>query len=221
MGFAIAALELSRGSEVAVLSRKASNRPISPNLLALEQDINDLSLVSQTIERISPNHLYFCAAEAVASTKSELYDREVGSMRTNFVSTIVWLSESFKLLHPESRIAWVSSLTALIPVEEWATYSAAKAGVEHFLRCNRKKVERKSISLTVCYPGCLNTGFHEKAGREIPQCATSPDLVVADLLAAVDRRDKYWAVDADRAAVDAYAGYKQEFLREFGSDLIL
>ena len=221
LGLAIAAREHSRGSEVAVLSRKASNLSTAPNFIALEQDLNDLSLVSQTIKRVSPTYLYLCAAEAVAPTKPGNYDSEVSAMRTNFVSTIVWLSESFDLLHPGSRVAWISSLTAVIPIEELATYSAAKAGVEHFLRCMRTRIERESISLTVCYPGCLETGFHAKSGREVPESAASPDSVVDDLLFAVDKRDEYWAADSDRAVVNAYAGYNRRLLRRYRSDLVL
>lgn len=58
----------------------------------------------------------------------------------------------------------ITSACACFAWPGWATYSAAKAGLEMFSRCLYTEVQQDNIAVSVITPGGSNTGFQKDAG---------------------------------------------------------
>jgi short-subunit dehydrogenase len=123
-------------------------------------------------------------------------------MQSSFVASICWLSAALKLLPPGSAIGWLASLTARVPSMEWAAYAASKAGVEHYIRCIRQEAQGRGLSVTVCFPGCVGTGFQSRSGAPDPLSALLPEEVAPLIYDAVAAGLEVWAAAMDAGVVE-------------------
>jgi short-subunit dehydrogenase len=202
LGYCLAKDAASMGLVVTVLARHLNNQAAHLNIRFLSRDINDLTGIEDMFSSTQPDTVILNAAEGVwGHGPYPEYRREVATMTTTFTSNAVWLCESLRLLPRGGRIGWISSLTALIPSQNWAFYSASKAGIEYLVRCIRPLSKKRGISVTVCYPGCLATRFHAKVCRPTPREAVDPSQISSELLRAIGDRKEFWAVESDRQIV--------------------
>jgi NAD(P)-dependent dehydrogenase (short-subunit alcohol dehydrogenase family) len=120
----------------------------------------------------------------------------------NLLSATMILVRSLQALPAGGRYCYVSSLSALLPSGGWCLYGATKAGADHIVRSMRAPAAGRGISVTIGYPGVLETGFHEAAEAPPPSNATLPDEVAAELIRSVVRRAPLYVASMDRHLVE-------------------
>lgn len=216
IGLALANEAVKKYQKVTIIARKETSEIAEVNINFLTQDFNNLELIRSTIQDINPNTIILCVAKGLYGNILNLEnDKIIDCIHTTYLSTIFWIKEAINVLPAKSKIAWISSLTATIPNNKWSIYASAKAGVEHFISSVRENAEQKEISITVCYPSCLATEFHEKAGAKTPKEAINPDEISEDLLKAIESRLKFWAAPLDREVINEIYQVRQNRQNKF------
>jgi NAD(P)-dependent dehydrogenase (short-subunit alcohol dehydrogenase family) len=85
-------------------------------------------------------------------------------MRVNYLGTVYCAHHALPHLIPvRGRIVGVASLAALNGVPTRTGYAASKHAVRGFLDSLRIEVRRHGVSVTVAYPGFVDTGIRERA----------------------------------------------------------
>lgn len=221
LGFALARNFCGNGCETVVLSRTAprSNDIEFENILA---DAVEKGAAERHLREVKPNLLVINFAEGIYKQPESLIYTEVERIiETNAAGAIDWITAAIRLLPAKSKIGWVSSLTALIPDENWAIYAATKAAVNHFIECVRPAALRRDISITVCYPGCLQTDFHLAAGASSAPLvgAVSPDSIAKAMREAIEAGREFWAAEMDGLIVEKHYEERRRFLMETNGGL--
>ncbi|MDZ7617645.1 MAG: SDR family NAD(P)-dependent oxidoreductase, partial [Patescibacteria group bacterium] len=119
-------------------------------------------------------------------------------LSVNLTSVIKGCRELIKVMKPQGsgQIVNVSSGCAFYSWAQWATYSAAKAGLIGFTRCLHKEMAEWGGRATSFVPGAARTGFADSAGiasdwldgypsaydfaRTLVHCIDVPDNCVID-----------------------------------------
>jgi short-subunit dehydrogenase len=203
IGLALATEAATKYSNVTVIARNNTEKIKQLNIDFINQNFNDIDLIRTTIKNIKPNIVILCVAQGLYGDIFHLEnDKILNCINTTYLSTIFWIKELINMLPSQSRVGWISSLTAQVTNHNWSVYASAKAGVEHFISSIREKAEQKKISITVCYPGCVATGFHEKAGTKTPENAINPDKISKELLIAIESGLMFWAAPVDREVIN-------------------
>lgn len=220
LGFALARNFCGDGCETVVLSRTA---PHSTDIEfeTILADAVENGAAERYLREVKPNLVVISFAEGIYKQPEALVDTEVERIiETNAKGAISWITAAIRLLPAKSKIGWVSSLTALIPDENWAIYAATKAAVNHFIECVRPAALRRGISITVCYPGCLQTDFHLAAGASAtPAGAVSPDSIANEMREAIEAGREFWAAEMDRLIVEKYYEERRRILMETNGGL--
>ncbi|MEQ8467020.1 SDR family NAD(P)-dependent oxidoreductase [Coleofasciculus sp. E1-EBD-02] len=203
IGLALAIEALAKYSRVTVIAREEIDKIKELKINFISQDFNDVELIRHTLEIVQPSTLILCVAQGLYGNISDFpNDKVISCVQTTYLSTIIWLKEAILVLPVGSRIAWISSLTAKIKSNNWSFYASAKAGVEHFIRCIRESAKDRGIDITICYPGCLATEFHERSGTQSSKDAIDPSEIANDLLEAIDNRLEFWVSYLDKEAIE-------------------
>ncbi len=218
LGFSLAAGFRRRGYEVVILSRTAPSDQIDAEII-LENAARP-NIAEHCLRQIEPNLLIVNFAEGIYRQPELLIEPEIErAIETNAAGAIRWISAAIRRLPAKAKIGWVSSLTALIPHENWAVYAAAKAAVNHFVEGVRPAARRRGISITVCYPGCLQTDFHRAAGTTAPPDAVSPDAIVGAMSDAIETGQEVWAAQMDAVIVNQYDEMKKRYFAQAKGEL--
>lgn len=202
LGYAIAHRLATDGHDVVVISRSAPHAPLPAGCLYLECDVTNISAAASLISKYSPDEFYICAAIGIflRDFNGDLPSDYLYRQAVNFAAPAAWLLEAARRLDRGGKIAWISSLTARVPAGQWCLYGAAKAGVEHLICSLRPAAEIRGISVTVCYPGVVATGFHERCGAPAPPAnAKKADDITAELIDAVRTRERQFVASCDRS----------------------
>ena len=216
IGLALATEAVKTYNDVIVMARSKTPELANLNVNFITQDFNEITLIKPTLEQWQPDTLVLCVAQGLYGDLECLPTEKITScVHTTYVSTLFWIKEAINLLNTGSKIAWISSLTAKIPNKNWSFYASAKAGVEQFISCTREKANQKGINMTVCYPGCVATGFHEKAGTQIPPEAIAPSEIALELLEAIEEKVEIWAAKTDRKVIDNINQIMQTYQSNF------
>lgn len=203
IGLALANEAVKKYKKITIIAREKTPEILPLNINFVQQDFNNIEIIRATLEMVKPNTIILCVAQGLYGDICHLENAQIlNCINTTYLSTIFWIKEAINILPPKSRIAWLSSLTAKIPHNNWSVYASAKAGVEHFISSIREKAEQKEISITVCYPSCVATGFHEKAGTQTPKDAIKPSEISAELLTAIESGLTFWAAPLDRELIN-------------------
>lgn len=217
IGLALAAEAVTKYSNVTVIARNKTDQLEQLNINFINQNFNDIDLIRTTIKTIKPNIVVLCVAQGLYGDIFCLdTDKILNCINTTYLSTIFWIKELINILPGQSRIGWISSLTAIVPSQNWSVYASAKAGLEHFISCIRETAEQKEITITVCYPGCVATGFHEKAGTKTPEKAINPAQISKELLIAIESGLMFWTAPVDRDLINATYKIRQDNQNKFG-----
>lgn len=202
IGLALAREAVKTYNDVIVMASSKTPELANLNVNFIAQDFNEITLIKPTLEQWQPDTLILCVAKGLYGDLERLSTEKIIScVHTTYVSTLFWIKEAINLLQTGSKIAWLSSLTAKIPNKNWSFYASAKAGVEQFISCAREKANQKGINITVCYPGCVATGFHKKAGTQIPKEAIDPSEIALELLEAIEEKVEIWAAPIDKEVI--------------------
>lgn len=201
-----------RGYETVILSRTVPPEAIDAEIVLT--DATQVGIAEHCLRQIEPDSLIINFAEGIYRQPELLTDEEIRqAIKINAAGAISWINAAVRLLPTEAKIGWISSLTALIPDENWAIYAATKAAVSHFIECVRPLAARRGIGLTVCFPGCLRTDFHTASGAtHIPPDAVSPDEIVVAMGDAIEAGREFWAARMDAPAVEQFYDLRKEFL---------
>jgi len=135
------------------------------------------------------------AGISMLSTFEDLPDAEPIErlMRVNYLGTVFCVRHALPhLIDARGRIVGVASLTALNGVPTRTGYAASKHAMRGFLDSLRIELRQHGVSVTVAYPGFVDTGIRERAigsgtGRG-PGRAMSPEACAERILAAAARR---------------------------------
>ena len=203
IGRAIALKAVTTYERVVIISRTNNSKLVAKGIECLRHNINTAGVATQVLSDINPRTLVLCAAKGLYETPNKIDEGKViRTTMTTFTSSLIWLIAALSLMPRGGKIGWISSLTGRIPNEMWAVYSASKAGVEHFIKCVRTTFLQRSLSLTVCYPGCVATQFHANSGSSIPKDAIQPSEIAGPLLDAVEQRLSVWSAPMDREIIN-------------------
>lgn len=203
---------------VVVLSRTRVSTIEDEGLEHLQVDICDPQAATRVLQSVQPQTLVMSASIGRFTRPERAVPEEIHAVcSTTFAAQVQWLTAALREMPCRSKIGWLSSLTARIPSEQWAVYGGAKAGVEQFLRSVRGAFAKRGISITVCYPGCVATGFHCAAGSSTPPGAVSPAEIGAPLLEAIELRHQLWAAPMDRECIEALERSRVSLLASDGS----
>jgi short-subunit dehydrogenase len=216
IGLALATEATTKYSNVTVIARTNTKQIEQLNINFINQNFNNIDLIRTTIQNIKPNIVILCVAQGLYGDIVNLKNDTVfNCINTTYLSTIFWIKELINNLQPQSRIGWISSLTATVTSQNWSVYASAKAGVEHFISCIREKAEQKEITITVCYPGCVATEFHKKAGSQTSEKAINPDQISKELLIAVESGLMFWVAPVDREVINETYQIRQHYQNKF------
>jgi short-subunit dehydrogenase len=217
IGLALATEAATKYSNVTVIARTNTKQIEQLNINFINQNFNNIDLIRTTIKNIKPNIVILCVAQGLYGDIFHLENEKIlNCINTTYLSTIFWIKELINMLPSQSRVGWISSLTAQVTNHNWSVYASAKAGVEHFISSIREKAEQKEITITVCYPGCVATGFHEKAGTKTPENAINPDQISKELLIAIESGLMFWAAPVDREVINETYQIRQHNQNKFG-----
>ena len=94
-------------------------------------------------------------------------------MNLNYHSPSIFVRHALKRLSklPRGRIIAVSSLTALVPFPNNASYAASKAAFYHLLRSIRLEEGFKNIEISVVLPGLTDTQMSKSFETVLPRAA--------------------------------------------------
>ena len=100
----------------------------------------------------------------IVSTHEETLDELEATMQTNLMSNmqIVRAFLPNALTH-QSKIVFVSSLSAHIPAQNFSSYAASKAGLSQYYHSLKR--EYPDLSLLCLEPGAIDTPLHVKSGN--------------------------------------------------------
>jgi short-subunit dehydrogenase len=216
IGLSLGIQALSNQDQVTIIARNKPNSLKNLNLDFISQDFNEISSIQPILKKIKPNTIIFCVGQGVYGNALNISnDQIINCMQTTYISTIFWIKEAINILPNNSRIGWISSLTAKIPNYNWSYYASAKSGVEQFINCIRDSAMIKGTSITICYPGCVATEFHKIAGSQLPEDAIKPSEISNNILEAIANREEFWSSDIDKEVItEAYRLnriYQQKF----------
>jgi short-subunit dehydrogenase len=220
IGLALVDEALTEKKKVTVVARKKTSDLEDLQVSFISQDFNDISLIRPLLTSIQPDLLMLCVAQGLCGNLLEFSDPQISQcIQTSYTSTIFWIKEAIRALPDNSKIGWISSLTAKVPSYNWSYYASAKSGVAHFIECVRESAMSRGISITVCYPGCVATDFHRYAGTKIPQGAIQPSDIATGLLQAVENRLEVWASDLDKDVIAAAYKFDKTYQDTFRDSL--
>jgi short-subunit dehydrogenase len=220
IGLALVDEALTERKQVTVVARKETPDLKDLQVNFINQDFNDISLIRPLLTNIQPDLLILCVAQGLCGNLLEFSDAQISQcIQASYTSTIFWIKEAIKTLPDNSKIGWISSLTAKVPSHSWSYYASSKAGVAHFIECVREPAMSRGISITVCYPGCVATDFHRYAGTQIPQGAIQPSDIAKDLLQAVENRLEVWASCLDKDVIETAYKFDKTYRDTFRDSL--
>jgi NAD(P)-dependent dehydrogenase (short-subunit alcohol dehydrogenase family) len=181
---------LEMGAKVAICGRDAQRLEnaaadlASADLLAVRADATQTAdwqkLIQATLDRFGRidvlvnNH----GAGVRITDVEDLSDEEIQTiLNINLVSVIKGCREVIKVMKPQGtgQIVNVSSGCAHYSWPQWATYTAAKAGLVGFTRCLHKEMAEWGGKATSFVPGAAQTGFCNAAGIESDWLEGFPD----------------------------------------------
>lgn len=220
IGLALAKEALIKKRKVTVVARTKSDDIQDSDIDFIQQDFNETSLARSILVNVQPDVLILCVAQGLYGDILSFSDEQIlNCIQTSYTSTVLWIREAINFLPDNSKIGWISSLTAKVPSQDWSYYASAKAGVEHLIDCMRGPALARGISITVCYPGCVATDFHRCAGAQAPEDAVQPSEVAGDLLQAVTNRLEFWASDIDKDVIEEVYKSQKSYRNKFRHSL--
>jgi NAD(P)-dependent dehydrogenase (short-subunit alcohol dehydrogenase family) len=156
----------------------------SEDLLAVRADATRVSdwqkLIQATLDQFGRidvlvnNH----GAGVKLAAVEELEDADIQTiLDINLTSVIKGCREVIKVMKPRGsgHIVNVSSGCAHYSWPQWATYTAAKAGLVGFTRCLHKEMAEWGGKATSFVPGAARTGFCDAAGIDSDWLEGFPD----------------------------------------------
>jgi short-subunit dehydrogenase len=173
-------------------------RPTGARVEVVPTDVADRgackALIAATVDRLGRiDVLINNAGMSAHANFAEVRDENLGwyedLMRVNFWSAL-WLTHAAlpHLAHARGRIAAVSSVAGLVGVPGRTAYSATKFAMGGFFEALRPEVAGKGISVTVAYPGVVDTeirrrGFDAAGGRLGANALKDDRMMPVDLCA--------------------------------------
>ncbi len=178
-GLEAARILLEMGARVVITGRDqqrleaAATELASPHLSAVQADAVNTAdwqkVIQQTIDRFG--HVDVLVNNHGAGVKiadlEELSDDDIRTiLDINLASVIKGCREAVKVMKPrgQGQIVNVSSGCAHYSWGQWATYTAAKAGLVAFTRCLHKEMCLWGGKASSFVPGAARTGFCDAAG---------------------------------------------------------
>jgi benzil reductase ((S)-benzoin forming) len=167
LGAALCEQYLARGFEVVEFSRSASQAySVAIDLSQAEQAGG---IINEALEPLTKHEWQEIVVISnagiltpVGPVSRKKRDAVIANLNTNFVSSIIFMSEvlaHFQHNNGKKTMASISSGAALGERAGWSLYCAAKAGMEHFIRCVAKEqdIEQHPFKLMNIDPGLIDT----------------------------------------------------------------
>lgn len=223
LGKAIAIECINQGYSVTIVSRTIPDwlkTYSKSNITHISADFTSTGIAIECLETYTPDLLVLNVAKGLFRSPLLINEQDVFStVNHTLTANIVWINQALNTLLPKSKIAIVLSLTALLPDEYWAVYAASKAGILHYVRSIQPTATSKEISLTLCFPGCLETKFHEESGATIPSIAVKPEELSLSMLSTIESDERFWSAPMDKSIVDEIILSSEQLIEKFQGDL--
>lgn len=138
---------------------------VSVGDVAIEADVR--RIVNETVERFNGIDLLVCnAGISMVCPFEDLRGPEAIErlIRVNYLGSVYFTQLALPhLVRANGRIVAVSSLSALTGVPTRTGYAASKAAMASFFDSLRIELAGRGVSVTVAYPGFVDTGIRERA----------------------------------------------------------
>jgi uncharacterized protein len=130
--------------------------------LSQEQDVQ--ALIHQLQKEAYDVMVWNAGIARVTSTQAETYDQMEQTLKTNLHAPLQLTRALLPhILQHQTKIVFVSSLSAHIPGKQFASYAASKAGVSQYALSLRR--EHPTLPILCIEPGPVDTPIHQKAGN--------------------------------------------------------
>jgi len=214
LGKAIASNYVLLGYKVFSLSRTPPTD--LSGVIHIADDFTKKGVAQKYLSEIQPAILIISAATGLYKPVIELNEDEIDAVIVGTLTgSVHWISEAISSMGSGAKIGWIASLTALLPNANWSVYAACKAGVIQFIDSVRADALQRGITITTCFPGCLNTNFHINSNTITPQSAVDPESITPDLLSSINRGDYIWAAPMDQKVVSEFSRVRLQLLTQF------
>jgi len=138
---------------------------VTPGDVGIETDVR--LVVNRTVERFGVIDLLVCnAGISMVCPFLELDDSEAIEtlIRVNYLGSVYFTRHALPhLVRTRGRIVAVASLSALTGVPTRSGYAASKAAMATFFDSLRIELVGQGVSVTIAYPGFVDTGIRERA----------------------------------------------------------
>ena len=167
-------LLIADGYAVYGLSRKAGDDDRVSHIscdVSVESDVQ--SAIQQVVEKTGRIDLLVCNAGFGIAGAVELTPvaQAESQMAVNFMGTFNCVKYALPALRKsKGRIVMISSAASAFPLPYQAFYSASKSAVTALALGLRDEVKPHGVSVTVCLPGDVNTGFAEARHKHLEDC---------------------------------------------------
>jgi NAD(P)-dependent dehydrogenase (short-subunit alcohol dehydrogenase family) len=221
IGREVAAQLIARGAVVHVLDLKVGSVAASPSLIPHQIDITDRSAVDRLAAEIG-------AVDAVVNVAGIVQDFvDISKMEqatidhvmaVNFGGTVNVTRAFLPALlgRGEGAVVNVSSMGALAPVPGQSAYGASKAAVALFTQGLRVELRKTGVTVSVVYPGGVNTEITKNSGVEstaeaeadpatearMRKMLTQPAAAAAKIVRAVEKGTPRVIIGKDARVVD-------------------
>ncbi|MGR3759675.1 SDR family NAD(P)-dependent oxidoreductase [Roseobacteraceae bacterium NS-SX3] len=157
--------DLARDHRVVFSWHGTSPEPLlaaHPGLHAVRCDLTQEGaagiLVTETLDRSGRLDVIVNNAGRVAQTSKDNFDRaaNLAVLELNFLAPAAILAAALPHLHPGASIVSVSSVNAVLPPRDAATYGASKAALNLWTRAMAKELGPTGIRVNAVAPGAIN-----------------------------------------------------------------
>lgn len=170
--------DLARDHDIVLTWHGTSPAPLieaNPQLQAIQCDLTEAGsaykVVSETLARFGRIDVIVNNAGAVISTPKETFDAEAHQriLDINLLAPAALLTAALPHLKRGAAIVSISSVNALLPPKDAATYGASKAALNLWTRAMAKELGAAGIRVNAVAPGAIN----------VPEAPRSDDLTEA------------------------------------------
>lgn len=152
---------------------------MEPLIIIADVAVDSERIMNETIEKYG--HLDILINNAgifIPGTFESMTMEEYDTMMSTNIRGVVLLTQLAipHLIETKGNIVNVSSVSGIIPTEQWFGYAMSKAGLDHFTRCAAIELAGKGVRVNSINPGFIDTEVHSNDKSEEEQAALFDEM---------------------------------------------
>ncbi|MGI3168217.1 SDR family NAD(P)-dependent oxidoreductase [Pseudooceanicola sp. C21-150M6] len=157
------ALDLARDHDVAITCNSSAPDGLPEDMLAIAADLSVAGaaerVIAEVLARFGRIDVIVNNAGVIATTPKESFDLEAQRhmLDINLLAPQALLAAALPHLQAGAAIVNISSVNAVLPPRDAATYGASKAALNLWTRAMAKELGPRGIRVNAVAPGAINT----------------------------------------------------------------